>query len=192
MESLQESSALPPLWVIVTKQHFPVFLCYSCYTARKETHFVHICSYLMDPCYVKRLWARWNFQSYFSSFLDNVFSYNPIFHYLWLCDLGYCSQFDLKEEMTKARYMRLSQRIDIWSKTLQWNLLLSYKTYFLGKISLTHWSKHSKISTLCTRTNHYWPVLPNMLQSLFLQWKLWVSYLPTGIFMWNYTFCNIL
>lgn len=25
-----------------------------------------------------------------------------------------------------------------------------------------------------------------------MQWKLWVSYLPTGIFMWNYTtFCNI-
>lgn len=25
-----------------------------------------------------------------------------------------------------------------------------------------------------------------------MQWKLWVSYLPIGIFMWNYTtFCNI-
>lgn len=59
-----------------------MFLCYSISTARKETHFVHICSYLMDPCYVKRLWACWNFRSYYMSFLDNVFSYNPIFHYL--------------------------------------------------------------------------------------------------------------
>lgn len=32
-----------------------VFLCYSCSTARKETHFVHICSYLMDLCCVKTL-----------------------------------------------------------------------------------------------------------------------------------------
>lgn len=65
--------------------------------------------------------------------------------------------------MTKARYMKLSQRIDIWSKTLQRNLLLIYKTYFLGKFSLTHQSKHREISTLYTRTNHWCHVLPNKL-----------------------------
>lgn len=65
--------------------------------------------------------------------------------------------------MTKARYMKLSERIDIWSKTLQRNLLLIYKTYFLGKFSLTHQSKHREISTLYTRTNHWYHVLRNKL-----------------------------
>lgn len=112
--------------------------------------------------------------------------------YLWLCDLGHCSQFASTKEMTKARHMKLSQKIDIWSKTLQWNLLIK-KIHFSGKFSLTSQSKHRESRTSCTRTNH-WLITCSTLHSVIfcLQWKLWVWYLPTGIFMWNYTtFCNI-
>lgn len=162
MESLQEGSALPPPWVIVTKQHLSMFLCYPFSTARKETHFVHICSYLMDPCYVKRLWAYWNFRSDFTSFLDNFFSYNQIFHHLWLCDLGHCSQFDLKKRWPKqdkwSCHKGLTSEVKLFSE-----IYYSFTKHTFWGNFLTHWSKHREISTLCTRTNHWWHVLSKML-----------------------------
>lgn len=151
MESLQEGSALPPPWVIVTKQHLSTFLCYSCSTARKETHFVCIWSYLMDPCYVKRLWACCNFQSYFTCFLDNVFFCSPIFHNLWLCDLGHCSQFDLKKRWLKQDKWSCHKGLTSEVKLLS-DIYYSFTKHTFGGNFLTHRSKHKEISTLGIRT----------------------------------------